>query len=79
LLPNGDAGIIRTIELPVYITAVSSTALNYLGTLPPLGRADPMFVDREGKAGSIAIDTTECAFKVALMKRRNKVSSLFLG
>lgn len=31
LLTNGDSGVIRTLETPIYITAVSSSAICYLG------------------------------------------------
>jgi coatomer protein complex subunit alpha (xenin) len=33
LLTNGDNGLIRTLDNPVYLTAASSTVLGYLGTL----------------------------------------------
>lgn len=58
LLPNGDSGIIRTVEDPIYLTMVNDKQLCYL--------------DREGKVGRITIDNTEYLFKMALMKRRNK-------
>lgn len=58
LIPNGDTGIIRTLENPIYVTAVNSQFVSYL--------------DRENKCGKLAIDATEYLFKVALMKRKYK-------
>lgn len=58
VLPNGDAGIIRTLETPVYITAVSNSKISFL--------------DREVKLGELEIDSTEYLFKLALMKRKSK-------
>lgn len=58
LLPNGDSGIIRTVDDPIYLTLVNGRQLCYL--------------DREGNVGKIEIDNTEYLFKMALMKRRNK-------
>jgi len=58
LLPNGDSGIIRTLDVPVYITAVRDNVITFL--------------DREINVGTLKIDSTEYRFKVALMKRRNK-------
>mmetsp|Transcript_20485 Transcript_20485/g.28610 ORF Transcript_20485/g.28610 Transcript_20485/m.28610 type:complete len:1253 (+) Transcript_20485:76-3834(+) len=56
LLPNGDKGIIRTIEDPVYICQISpnSTELHYL--------------NREKKCGVAKIDPTEYVYKVAVTK-----------
>jgi len=56
LLPNGDKGIIRTIEDPVYICQISpnSTELHYL--------------NREKKCGVTKIDPTEYKYKVAVTK-----------
>ena len=51
-LINGDTGIIRTLDVPVYITRVASNQLFCL--------------DRECKTRVISIDTTEAAFKLAL-------------
>lgn len=56
-LTNGDTGIIRTLDVPVYLTACTdSTTLHCL--------------DREGKTRTIAIDLTECQFKIALNKKK---------
>ncbi|GMH39915.1 hypothetical protein BSKO_07819 [Bryopsis sp. KO-2023] len=53
-LPNGDNGIIRTLENPVYLTRVSGSAVFCL--------------DREGKNKKIEIDNTEFMFKLALVQ-----------
>lgn len=60
LLPNGDKGIIRTIEDPVYICQISpnSTELHFL--------------NREKKVGVAKIDPTEYVYKVAVTERRYK-------
>lgn len=55
-LPNGDSGIIRTLEVPVYITHVAGTSLHCL--------------DRDGKTRQIQIDTTEYVFKLALLQHK---------
>ena len=55
VLPNGDVGIVRGLEVPIYVTRVSSSTLHCL--------------DREGKARGIEIDTTEAQFKLALDRR----------
>lgn len=55
-LPNGDSGIIRTLEVPVYITKVSGSSVYSL--------------DRDGKNRVIQIDTTEYMFKLALIQKR---------
>jgi len=51
-LTNGDTGIIRTLDVPVYVTRVENTKLHCL--------------DRECKTRTLAIDTTEAVFKLAL-------------
>jgi coatomer protein complex subunit alpha (xenin) len=51
LVPNGDNGIIRTLDTPIYITSVTSQHITYL--------------DRETKTGKLAIDATEYLFKVS--------------
>eukprot|EP00472_Partenskyella_glossopodia_P011176 CAMPEP_0197516712 /NCGR_PEP_ID=MMETSP1318-20131121/1623_1 /TAXON_ID=552666 /ORGANISM="Partenskyella glossopodia, Strain RCC365" /LENGTH=1260 /DNA_ID=CAMNT_0043065663 /DNA_START=91 /DNA_END=3873 /DNA_ORIENTATION=- len=60
LLPNGDKGIIRTVEDPVYVCQISpsSTELHFL--------------DREKKAGVAKIDPTEYVYKVAVTKCKYK-------
>ncbi|KAI7840084.1 hypothetical protein COHA_006214 [Chlorella ohadii] len=55
-LPNGDHGIIRTLDVPVYLTKVHGTTLFCL--------------DREAKPRQIQIDTSEYMFKLALAQRR---------
>ncbi|CAN0858592.1 Coatomer subunit alpha-2 [Linum grandiflorum] len=55
-LPNGDSGIIRTLDVPIYITKVSGNTISCL--------------DREGKNRSIVIDPTEYMFKLSLLKKR---------
>ncbi|KAJ1426745.1 vesicle coat complex COPI, alpha subunit [Ochromonadaceae sp. CCMP2298] len=55
LLPNGDRGIIRGLESPVYVTKVQGNSLFCL--------------DREGKMRVMEIDTTEALFKLALERR----------
>ncbi|KAI4375695.1 hypothetical protein MLD38_013534 [Melastoma candidum] len=55
-LPNGDNGIIRTLDVPIYLTKVS---------------ADTIFcLDRDGKNRVIKIDSTEYIFKLSLLKKR---------
>ena len=55
VLPNGDRGIVRGLDTPVYVTKVHNTSLYCL--------------DREGKTRTIEIDTTEALFKLALERR----------
>lgn len=55
VLPNGDRGIIRGLEAPVYPTKVQATSLFCL--------------DREGKMRTLEIDTTEALFKLALERK----------
>ena len=52
LIPNGDCGIIRGLETPIYITKVHGNSLFCL--------------DREGKMRVLEVDATEAAFKLAL-------------
>ncbi|GAB5368304.1 hypothetical protein AAMO2058_001307900 [Amorphochlora amoebiformis] len=56
LLPNGDKGIIRTIEDPVYICQISPNS------------NEVHFLNREKKAGVAKIDPTEYIYKVAVTK-----------
>eukprot|EP01119_Soliformovum_irregulare_P024827 TRINITY_DN8_c0_g4_i1.p1 TRINITY_DN8_c0_g4~~TRINITY_DN8_c0_g4_i1.p1 ORF type:complete len:1245 (-),score=439.76 TRINITY_DN8_c0_g4_i1:63-3797(-) len=58
-LPNGDSGIVRTLDTPLYITAVKGNKVYCL--------------DREGKVRVISIDTTEYMFKHALVQRKYTV------
>eukprot|EP01018_Ginkgo_biloba_P037150 Gb_15817 [translate_table: standard] len=55
-LPNGDSGIIRTLDVPVYITKVSGSS--------------GFCLDRDGKNRVIQIDATECVFKLALIRKK---------
>eukprot|EP01113_Clastostelium_recurvatum_P048774 TRINITY_DN894_c0_g1_i4.p1 TRINITY_DN894_c0_g1~~TRINITY_DN894_c0_g1_i4.p1 ORF type:complete len:1261 (+),score=453.13 TRINITY_DN894_c0_g1_i4:106-3888(+) len=55
-LPNGDNGIIRTLDQPVYITAVRGSKVYCL--------------DRECKNRAISLDPTEYLFKLALVQKR---------
>ncbi|TYH94473.1 hypothetical protein ES332_A12G043900v1 [Gossypium tomentosum] len=55
-LPNGDSGIIRTLEIPIYITKVSGHTIFCL--------------DRDGKNKSVVIDATEYIFKLSLLRKR---------
>ena len=50
-LPNGDSGIIRTLEVPVYITRVSGSSLHCL--------------DRDGKTRQIQVTPCLCAAAAA--------------
>ncbi|BAT94595.1 hypothetical protein LR48_Vigan588s001900 [Vigna angularis] len=55
-LPNGDSGIIKTLDIPIYITKVSGNTIFCL--------------DRDGKNRTIIIDATEYIFKLSLLKKR---------
>jgi coatomer protein complex subunit alpha (xenin) len=55
-LPNGDNGIIKTLDVPIYITKVSGTKIFCL--------------DRDGKSRVITIDASEYIFKLALLRKR---------
>ncbi|KAJ3148100.1 hypothetical protein HDU89_004946 [Geranomyces variabilis] len=54
-LPQGDNGIIRTVEQPVYLTKVKGKNV--------------LCLDRDGKVRAIAIDPTEYRFKLALVRK----------
>ncbi|SCZ99345.1 BZ3500_MvSof-1268-A1-R1_Chr3-1g05959 [Microbotryum saponariae] len=54
-LPQGDNGIIKTLEQPVYLTRVKGKVVHCL--------------DRNAKPRAIAIDPTEYRFKLALMRK----------
>lgn len=54
-LYNGDSGILRGIEIPIYATKVIGNTLYCL--------------DREGKMRALEIDITEALFKLALEKK----------
>lgn len=55
-LPNGDSGIIKTLDVPIYITKVSGNTIFCL--------------DRDGKNKSIIIDATEYIFKLSLLRKK---------
>ena len=55
-LPQGDTGIIKTLEQPVYLTRISGNIVNCL--------------DRNACPRTIAIDPTEYRFKLALVQQR---------
>uniref|UniRef100_A0A7S2ZU57 Coatomer subunit alpha n=3 Tax=Rhodosorus marinus TaxID=101924 RepID=A0A7S2ZU57_9RHOD len=55
-LPNGDNGIINTLKDPVYVTRVRGPAVCY--------------IDRNAIPGIFAIDPTEYAFKLMLLRKR---------
>ncbi|XP_054777832.1 coatomer subunit alpha-2-like [Prosopis cineraria] len=55
-LANGDSGIIKTLDVPIYITKVSGNTIFCL--------------DRDGKTKSVVIDATEYIFKLSLLKKR---------
>lgn len=56
-LPNGDNGIIKTLEQPIYLTRVRGSSL--------------FILDREGQTKKLTIDSTEYMFKLALSERKN--------
>nr|GMD96241.1 coatomer subunit alpha-1-like [Ipomoea batatas] len=55
-LPNGDNGIIKTLDVPVYITKIYGNTIFCL--------------DRDGKNRPIIIDSTEYIFKLSLLRKR---------
>ncbi|GJT94218.1 coatomer subunit alpha-1 [Tanacetum coccineum] len=55
-LPNGDNGIIKTLDVPIYITKVLGNII--------------FFLDRNGKSRVIVIDATEYIFKLSLLKKK---------
>lgn len=55
-LTNGDHGIIRTLELPVYVTRVAGNSVYCL--------------DRQATPRILTIDSTEYRFKLALVQRK---------
>ncbi|KAF5182466.1 Coatomer subunit alpha [Thalictrum thalictroides] len=62
-LPNGDSGIIRTLDVPLYITKVSRNIVCCL--------------DRNGKNCPISVDPTEYMFKLSLLKKKyDKIMSM---
>ncbi|KAM0887483.1 hypothetical protein ACQ4PT_029000 [Festuca glaucescens] len=55
-LPNGDSGIIKTLDVPIYITRVIGNNIFCL--------------DRDGKNKLITVDASEYIFKLALLRKR---------
>ncbi|KAL1190257.1 Coatomer subunit alpha-1 [Cardamine amara subsp. amara] len=55
-LPNGDSGIIRTLDVPIYITKVTGNIIFCL--------------DRDGKNRIITIVATEYIFKLSLLRKK---------
>ncbi|PKI61256.1 hypothetical protein CRG98_018355 [Punica granatum] len=55
-LPNADSGIIKTLDVPIYITKVSGNSIFCL--------------DRDGKNRVIIIDAAEYMFKMSLLRKR---------
>ncbi|KAL7117402.1 hypothetical protein ACP275_03G070000 [Erythranthe tilingii] len=55
-LPNGDSGIIKTLDVPVYITKIYGSTIFCL--------------ERDGKNRPIIIDSTEYVFKLCLLRKR---------
>lgn len=55
VLVNGDRGILRGLDVPVYVTKIHKGSLHC--------------IDREGKARVLEIDLTEAHFKLALERR----------
>ena len=55
-LPNGDSGIIRTLDVPIYITRVIGNSI--------------FCIDRDGKNKLVTVDASEYIFKLALFRKR---------
>lgn len=55
VISNGDSGIIRGLEFPVYVTKIHGNSLFCL--------------DREGKMRTLEVDITEAMFKLALERK----------
>jgi coatomer protein complex subunit alpha (xenin) len=64
-LVNGNSGTIKTLALPIYIVKARTNNIS--------------FVDREGEAGCITIDSTEYKFKLALAEGRTKEIRTIIG
>ncbi|CAI9757967.1 unnamed protein product [Fraxinus pennsylvanica] len=62
-LPNGDSGIIKTLDVPMYITKIFGSTIFCL--------------DRDGKIRPIIVNSTEYVFKLSLLRKRyDKVMSM---
>ncbi|KAL0736204.1 hypothetical protein Bca4012_012414 [Brassica carinata] len=55
-LPNGESGIIRSLDVPIYITKMSGSTISCL--------------DRDGKIRAITINATQYLFKLSLLRKR---------
>jgi len=55
-LPNGDTGIICTLDTPIYLTAIIGESV--------------FFLDREAKNKAMIINSTEFMFKMALLNKK---------
>ncbi|EPS70817.1 hypothetical protein M569_03938, partial [Genlisea aurea] len=55
-LPNGDSGIIKTLDVPLYITKIYGNTIFCL--------------DRDGKSRHVMIDSTEYVFKLSLLRKK---------
>ncbi|KAI8979742.1 coatomer protein alpha subunit [Mycotypha africana] len=55
-LPQGDNGIIRTLDQPIYLTRIKGKKI--------------YAIDRDGKVREIVIDPTEYRFKLALVRKQ---------
>jgi len=64
-LVNGNSGTIKTLPVPIYIVKARTNNIS--------------FVDREGEAGCITIDSTEYKFKLALAEGRTKEIKSIVG
>ena len=63
-ITNGDHGIIRTLDMPVYLTKMK-------------GNTQVFMLNRECKPCSMNVDTTEYRFKLALINRKYDEVRLF--
>ena len=62
-LPNGDSGIIRTLEVPVYITRVSGSSLHCLdrdGKTRQIQVSPQCLMPRGSAAGFVYIKASHC-------------------
>ena len=58
MLPNGDSGVLRSLDEPIYMIRNENDSL--------------LCVDRDGNLKNLQIDLTECRFKVALAQGKYK-------
>ncbi|KAL1542946.1 hypothetical protein AAHA92_19975 [Salvia divinorum] len=65
-LPNGESGIIMTLDVPVYVTKIYGSTIFCL--------------DRDGISHPIIIDSTEYIFKLSLLRKRyDQVMSMIMN